>query len=208
MTPQLILPSEGAIEVDFPKWDYFASTPSLSFLSSIVECKAATADKAFGTKVDEVKCEVTNESTFDTLKIQMINEIAAKPVFPVILSVNEVRGPPSTSPVTGFKVRTKDKDGQLIDQTNTENTISIKANSPQTITNPKLRAIFDEDSSRLTFQISVSNPLRVDSTLIFVIGGDYFGFTESMNVKTSSDNMHGGETLTATFYKSSGTLKL
>ena len=39
------------------------------------------------------------------------------------------------------------------------------------------------------------------------MGGDYFGFTESMFVETKSQNMHEVE-MTATFLKNEGTLKL
>ena len=73
------------------------------------------------------------------------------------MTVNEVRGPPTTAAIVGFKIKTLDTDGDLIDVTNDPNTISLQASSPKTVSNPKLRVIFDEDSSRMTFKMYVSN---------------------------------------------------
>ena len=99
-------------------------------MSSQVNCSVETQD-VFGNKSDdEENCEITLGETFDTLKIKTDKVIPAKSVHPIIVNVNEVRGPSSTSPVLGFNIKTTDKDGRIIDATNEPNTISLQASSP------------------------------------------------------------------------------
>ena len=92
-----------------------------------VPCKAVSGLAL--TSGTTVECIFIHGDTIDTLKVIFDGYLSSSvpPATSISFKVSGVRAPPTTASITGFSFRTESKTGQIIDKSNSPNTISLKA---------------------------------------------------------------------------------
>jgi len=126
------IPQDGAIEIEFPKWNSFASQQSQmeSFVATSTSPGTVTCDAISNLPVTTgttIGCLFTHGTTIDTLNLIFDGYLSSDVPTATTLSfsVGGVRAPPTTSSITGFLYRTTSQSGDVIDQSNAVNTISL-----------------------------------------------------------------------------------
>ena len=170
------IPADGTIEIEFPKWNSFATNAAQleSFVATstspgTVACSAiSNIPMADGTNMN---CQLTHGTTSDTLRVFFDGLLlsAVPPNTALSFSVNGVRGPPTTSIVTGFNFKTTSKLGEMIDETAAGTQIELKVNAAAVSQSSNVEVSSNDPSinepSTLTVRISLVNPIQTDSNV-------------------------------------------
>ena len=194
------IPADGTIEIEFPKWNSFATNAAQleSFVATstspgTVACSAiSNIPMADGTSMN---CQLTHGTTSDTLRVFFDGLLlsAVPPNTALSFSVNGVRGPPTTSIVTGFNFKTTSKLGEMIDETAAGTQIELKVNAAAVSQSSNVEVSSNDPSinepSTLTVRISLVNPIQTDSNVQITIPSD-FGVNLVTNVYTLGSSLH------------------
>ena len=122
LTNQHLIPADGVIEIEFPKWNYFATAASQmqSYVATSTSPGSVPCDSVSNIPVitgTTLNCMFTHGETIDILQVffdgLLSDSIPAGTE--LSLQVEGVRGPPTTTEQTGFSFRTTSVDGDLID---------------------------------------------------------------------------------------------
>lgn len=143
----------GSIEIDFPKWNPFATLQSQ--IQSYVATSTSPGEvncNAFSnipvTSNTELDCVLTHGTDIDTLSISfnglLTSDIAAASA--ISFSVEGVRGPPTTSAITGFDFRTLNANGLVIDRSSDPTSVTLKVNSPAATQGTNMEVTADDPS--------------------------------------------------------------
>ena len=192
------IPSDGNVEIEFPKWNPFATNAALyeSYVATAtspgsVVCNAiSNIPMISGT---ELSCIFTHGTDTDILQVSFEGLLSGSvgSNTAISFSVDGVRGPPTTTEVTGFKFKTTNVDGFLIDESLDSTVISLKVNAGATSLGSNVEVTSNDPSineiSTLTVRIELVNPIEIDSNVQLTIPADFgVGFITSVTTLGSS----------------------
>ena len=171
------IPATGKIEIDFPKWNYFAPFQLESYVATStspgsVPCDALTSIPV--TSGTELSCLFSHGSTEDKLTVSLSGYLTGPIPADTLMSfkIKGVRGPPSTAAVLGFAFRTTSQSGNLIDESNS-GTVALYALNQAKGTSANMVVTSDDPSinapSTLTMRVQTINPLQAGSSIEITI---------------------------------------
>lgn len=122
MTTVHDIPQDGKIELEFPKWNYFADSQSkmTSYVATSTSPGSVPCNSISNIPVlsgTELNCMLSHGNSVDTLTVLFDEYLSSRITGGTTLSfsIEGVRAPPTTSVTTGFALRTSTKDGDVID---------------------------------------------------------------------------------------------
>ena len=175
------IPKDGRVEITFPKWNSFETQTTLleSFVSTstspgVVPCAAVS-----GISVGTLACEFTHGETTDLLQVffkgKVSEDVTAGSA--ILFTVEGVRGPPSTSPVSGFSFQTTSVNGDIIDRSAPDAQIELQVTIAATGSALGAEVTSSNDSinfeSDLTIKVAILNPLPAESNIVITIPDDF-----------------------------------
>lgn len=135
---QHVVPKDGSVVITMPKWNPLAKQdtlyePYVSASSSPGQVKCQATSGIAIAKLTDLYCVFEQGATSDRLSVLfsksgVISDIAAGTQ--LVFAVDQVRGPPTTTPQGGFTFATMSANGNVIDQSNATKPIVLSVAEP------------------------------------------------------------------------------